>query len=134
MVDQSKCPECGVRVQVERRGHMEITRCPNCGAERRATVIPVDEVNDIGGSEKVTVLLRWKTGRASAAEAAAIRKIVPALAARPLSEILATTAIESPTLELGVYNRSQAVDLVECASRIGLLVFLKPVVKRPSRL
>ena len=127
MVGESKCTQCGVRVRLERRGHMETARCPNCGAEHHATVFPTDEVKDVDGSEKVTALLRWKTGRASAAEAAAIRKIIPALAARPLSEFLAATSSGSPTLELGVYNRSQAVDLVESASRIGLLIFLKPV-------
>jgi hypothetical protein len=111
---------------VERQGHLELWRCPHCGVEEFATVFPADEVTDIPKSEKVVARLHWQNGRITTKEAVAIRKIIPALFARPLAELIKASG-ESPTLELGVYNRPQAVNLVERAAQVGLKIVLEPL-------
>jgi hypothetical protein len=108
---------------ISKRLELSTARCEQCGHEMQALVMEGAEryAEARKAATQVEVWIEWKGTTASAGEIAAVRSLVPELAATPVQD-LARRAREHRALDLGRMWEHQAIDLKTKAEALGLTI------------
>jgi hypothetical protein len=123
MTESATCPICGHEISVERCGDLEMLRCTQCSWRLGSTVY---QQPLFIRPEEFHVRLKWEGDQVSLKEVMAAKKTIPVFRDMAVPKILELLR-QSPTYNLGTFNRHIALQLQENAKEHGLSIILEPV-------